>query len=327
MNLIWRGVRTDTFTILFLTAVSAISAQTNISLTRAWISTQKVLYCAGTVRYPDGTLAAGVRVEFYPGHHPGAGYYAEAKTDANGRYVIIGSEDMRTFVGILNRTNSILARDMAKNLAAIQDVDFTLTNVDLVLQPAITISGVVKNTEGAPIVGAEVELRFVFRGSHILEDQSIKVNASGQFSMSALPQGRWYEADVVTAKDYGLDSEVVNPKDTWTNRYTFPTFVLKHADKKLAGRVLGENGNPLVGVEVSFSGKGQPMNSKDKWGQQLFCNTTSDSKGYFSFDAVCDGPLRVYVTPHDNRYYNGSGMQYQDTHGGDTNIVIRLKPE
>ena len=313
--------------ILFLAGFCTVRAQTNIPMSDAMISTQKVLYCSGTVRYPDGAPAANVRVGYYPGHHPGSGYYAEAQTDANGRYVIIGPKDMRMFMGIFNRTNSILARYLAKNLAAIQDVDFTMTNVDLVLQPAITLSGSVMNTDGAPIVEAEVELRFVLGETHLLEGRSVKVNESGQFSMSALPRGCWYEAYVVIAKDYGLDDADVYPKDTLTNRYTFPTFVLKHTDKKLAGRVLDENGNPLVGVEVSFSGKGQPMNSKEKWGQQPFCNTTTDSKGDFSFDAVCDGPVRIYVTPHDNRHYNGWGMQYQDTHGGDTNIVIRLDPK
>jgi len=288
---------------------------------------EQVLYCAGTVRYPSGEPAVGVRVEYYPGFHMGAGDYAEVRTDASGRYEIIGPKDLSAYDGMFIESNSIMARDMERNLAAVQDVYMTITNVELVLQPAITLSGSVKNTEGAPIAGAEVELRFWFGMSHVLEAHPVKANELGQFSMSALPQGREYEVFGVTAKGYGFDTADAHPQDTRTSHYEFPTFVLKHADKKIAGRVLDKDGKPIASIEVAFSGKGQPMNSKEKWGQQPFCNTTTDNEGKFSFDNACDAPLRVYVFPHDNAHYNGGSMEYLDAHGGDTNIVIRLNHE
>src|SRR5476651_2267921 len=82
---------------------------------------QQVLYCSGTVRYASGAPAPGVLVEYYPGHHQGAGSYAEARTDANGRYEIIGQKDMAIYEGIIIEINSILARDVEKNLAAVQE--------------------------------------------------------------------------------------------------------------------------------------------------------------------------------------------------------------
>jgi 5-hydroxyisourate hydrolase-like protein (transthyretin family) len=288
---------------------------------------EQVLYCAGKVCYPSGAPAAGVRVEYYPGFHFGAGKYAEVRTDANGRYGIMEERDTDAYDGVFIESNSIMARDFENNLAAIQNVHSTITNVDLVLQPAITLSGSVKDTEGVPIIGAEVELRFRFGMSHVLEAHLIKVNELGQFSMSALPRGREYEVFGVTAKGYGFETADASPKDTWTNRYEFPAFVLKHADQKIAGQVLDKNGKPFTGIEVAFSGRGQPMNSKEKWGQQPFCNTKTDNEGKFSFDNACNAPLRVCVYPHDNVRYNGGSMKYQDTHGGDTNIVIRLNPE
>jgi protocatechuate 3,4-dioxygenase beta subunit len=263
-------------------------------------------------------------VEYYPGFYPGAGNYGEARTDTNGRYEIIGEKGMNIYDGEVIESNSVLARDAEGNLAVVQDVYMTITNVDLVLQPAITLSGSVKDTEGVPMLGAEVGLRFWFGMSHVLEARPIKVNELGQFSWSALPQGREYEVFVVTAKGYGFDGADVYPKDTRTNRHQFPTFVLKRADRIIAGCVLDDAGKPLAGAEVYFSGKGQPMNSKDKWGQQPFCNTKTDNEGKFSFDAVCAGPLRVCADPHDNGRHNGGGMEYRDVHGGDTNIVIRL---
>jgi len=289
---------------------------------------QQVLYCSGTVRYPSGTPAPGVRVEYYPGHHNGAGQYAEVRTDANGRYEIAGQKDMAIYWGFIIETNSIMARDAERNLAVVQEFQ-TTTNVDLVLQPAITLSGSVKDTEGAPIAGAELYFGFLAsRSIHELEAQRIKVNESGQFSIPALPQGREYEIIDIAAKGYGSSGERLSANDTRTNHYEFPTFVLKRADLKIAGRVLDNTGKPLAEAEVYFMGKGQPMNSEDKWGQQRWCNTKTDGEGKFSFDTVCDAPLRIYADYHDPLNWRistdlngGGGMPAQP---GDTNIVIRL---
>jgi len=122
---------------------------------------QQVLYCSGTVRDSSGAPVAGVRVELYPGFYIGAGHYTEVKTDANGRYEIIQQPELSgLFSGHPNPTNSIMARDFQKNLAAIQEFPGTTTSIDLILQPAITLTGSVKNTEGAPVNDAELEFRF-----------------------------------------------------------------------------------------------------------------------------------------------------------------------
>src|SRR3989442_1768980 len=106
----------------------------------------------GTVRDPSGAPAMGVLVGFHPGSYPGASEYIEVKTDANGRYEIILQKKAPElfFAGHINRTNSIMARDLERNLATIQEYAQTATNIDLTLQPAITLTGSVKNTKGVP---------------------------------------------------------------------------------------------------------------------------------------------------------------------------------
>jgi protocatechuate 3,4-dioxygenase beta subunit len=290
---------------------------------------QQVLYCSGTVRYPSGAPAPGVLVEYYPGHYDGAGHYAEARTDAKGRYEIIGQKDIAIYYGIIIETNSIMARDVKKNLAAVQEFHMITTNVDLVLQPAIAVSGSVKDTEGAPIIGAELDLGFLAGGSnHRLEEQRTKVNELGQFSVPALPQGREYDIWHIAATGYGSGNARVAAKDTQADHCEFPTFALKRANLKIAGRVLDEAGKPLAEAEVYFMGKGQPMNSEDKWSQQPWCNTKTDSEGKFSFDTVCDAPLRVYADYHDPHDWRISSHLDGGTpaQAGDTNIIIRLPP-
>jgi hypothetical protein len=282
---------------------------------------QPVLYCAGTVHYPSGAPAPGARVQYYPGHHNGAGHYTEVRTGPDGQYEITGPKDPSIYTGIIDETNSIMARDVEQNLAAIQECHMRTTNVDLVLQPAITLSGSVKNEEGEPIAGAELDFGFWARSFHKLEARRTRVDESGKFSIPALPQGRAYEIFHIDAKGYGSGNASVPSKDTRTSRYEFPTFVLQHANLKIAGRVLNDAGKTLAGVEVYFMGKGQRMNPADEWPRQPFCNTQTDSEGRFSFDTVCDAPLRVYASHHGGLLNGGGGIPAQP---GDTNIVIRF---
>jgi len=53
-----------------------------------------------------------------------------------------------------------MARDLERNLAAVQGFEKTTTNIDLILQPGTTLSGSVKDVQGAPVDNAVVELRF-----------------------------------------------------------------------------------------------------------------------------------------------------------------------
>ena len=277
------------------------------------------LRCFGTVRYPSGEPAAGVQVAFYPGFYWGAGDYAEVRTDTNGHYEIIQQPKTSNFmIGPVNPTNSIMAGDVQKNLAAIQSFGAGVSNVDLTLQPAITLSGSVKNTDGKP-VGAELDIRFLSGNSITpLSPRPTMVSTLGQFFSPVLPQGREYWIYGIKAKGYGSAFARVEAKDTRTVTYNFPPFVLKPANYKLAGRVLDNNGKPLIGTRVSFSGPGQPQDS--------FTNT--DNEGKFFFDAVCDGPIKIfanYQDPQDSSIYmNLNGGSGKEVKAGDTNILITL---
>ncbi|MGD0816705.1 MAG: carboxypeptidase-like regulatory domain-containing protein [Verrucomicrobiota bacterium] len=281
---------------------------------------EPTLRYSGTVRYPSGEPASGVRVAFYPGFYSRSGDYAEVRTDTNGRYEIIQQPKApEMMIGPINPTNSIIARDVKNNLAAIRQFGKTTTNVDLVLQPAITLSGSVKNTDGKPVPGAELDVRFLSGNSMTpLNPRPTSANEQGLFSISALPQGCEYWVNGVQAIGYGSAFARVEAKDTKTAAYSFPPFVLKPANYKLAGRVLDNNGKPLAGTRVSFAGPGQPQDS----------STNTESEGRFVFDAVCEGPIKIfasYQNPQDPSIYmnlnGGGGMEVK---AGDTNILITL---
>jgi hypothetical protein len=286
------------FCVTFTVAVSVFAQQTP--------------HRTGTVRYPDGKPAAGVHITYYPGSYSSDDdyNYHDAITDKNGHYEIVPPKKVSSFrFGPDFPTNTIMARDFEKNLAAVQAFSVTTTNVNLTLQPAITLSGSVKNTEGAPVSGAEISLGFVSARYAPQMRPTLKANEQGQFSIPALPQGIEYWISEITAKGYGSSHAIVKAKDTQTTYYEFPTFVLKHADRILAGRVLDTDGKPVAGAEVDFRGDGQPQNSKTK----------TDSEGKFFTDTVCEGEVRVTVLMPDA---GGGGTPFQ---AGDTNVVLRIR--
>ena len=118
----------------------------------------------------------------------------------------------------------------------------------------------------------------------------------------------------IKAKGFGTAYGFLKPEDSKTNHYEFPAFVLKRADHKLAGQVLGSDGKPVAGANVNMSGQGQLM----------FRQTKSDGQGHFIFNGVCAGEIKVdarYYTSHDFRNSEEGDVLAQ---GGDTNVVVRL---
>ncbi len=173
------------------------------------------------------------------------------------------------------------------------------------------------DTAGAPITNAVVNITMEYgRMLPRVLPSPMPVDARGSFTIPALPQGREYDiSDDITAKGYGTGYKYVPEKDTHTNRYEFPTFVLKRANLILAGKVLDLDGNPLPGASVGFGGQGQRQ-----WSQ-----TQTDRHGNFFFDDVCDGEVRftasAIVEGETLRGGNGTGITAR---GGDTNIIIQL---
>ncbi len=94
--------------------------------------------------------------------------------------------------------------------------------------------------------------------------------------------------------------------DPKADHYDFPPLILKLADRKLTGRVVGIDGKPVAGVRVWLHGEGQPNG-----------NSATDADGRFAFDAVCAGALTV--SANLNGVYGSA-----EAMGGDTNVVIRF---
>ena len=163
---------------------------------------------SGTLRDLSGAPAAGVFVTFYPGHYFTAPHAAEISTDKNGRYEMLlhlHNPASEGFEGVVIPTNCLMARDLKRNLAAIQEFSGIPTKVNFTLQPGITLMGSVKNTKGAPLINALVDLRFYAGGwERRVVPRLLKVEAQGALSIPDwLPLSLGDLGDKVTLDEQG----------------------------------------------------------------------------------------------------------------------------
>jgi protocatechuate 3,4-dioxygenase beta subunit len=265
----------------------------------------------GTIFDTNGKPAAGVRVKVWGdapkvlGDNEKTG---EVKTGPDGRYLIKWTK--QNWGGTI-WSPFIFARDLEHNLAASQDIDETTSNQDLTLQPGLTLSATVQDANGKPITTAEEEVT-LWSGLAEFQFNTIPYRADdrGIIEITALPQGRRYSADI-TARGCGSAHPVAQIFDTQTNHFSFPTVVLKAADRKLAGQVLKADGTPVPSARVSIFVNAQSgMRSTDA--------TTTDAQGRFSFDSVAGGTFQMIVNGQNAGY--GSAQ----VRAGDTNVVFRL---
>ncbi len=150
-------------------------------------------------------------------------------------------------------------------------------------------------------------------------NQMPPTNASpdGVFSINALPQGTPYSVHV-SASGYGSGDVTVPAADTKTQQLKLPAIVLNVANKQVAGQVIGLDGKPCWGAQITISGDGQPASSPGS------VAATSDAKGHFVVRQVCEGLLTVRAmlpaSATNPRYL----VSTVEAHGGDINVVLKL---
>jgi hypothetical protein len=106
---------------------------------------------SGTIFDPSGAPAPGVVLVLPPG---AAGSNAEVKSDETGKYTFTWKGRPDLAGGGKAREYWLFARDVGHNLAAAHAVDETTTNLDLHLQPGLTITAKVEDSNGKPITNA-----------------------------------------------------------------------------------------------------------------------------------------------------------------------------
>ncbi len=263
------------------------------------------LTITGTVFDPSGAPAPGVLLLLAP---PTAGQNAPIKSDANGKYTLNWQARQGTGGLVTASEYSLFARDLEHNVVASHAVDATTTSLDLRLQPGLAISTKVQDVNGKPISSATANL-IIFLGANgigfSITRPPVKADETGRVQIAALPQGYSYNL-AVSAPGYGVGrTPMIEAADTQTNRLELPAVVLRLANLKLAGQVLGADGQPAAAARITIAGQGQPST-----------NTQTDATGHFAL-TLCEGAVSVTAS------LQGAAGRAQ-TVGGDTNVIIRL---
>ena len=261
--------------------------------------TESALRYTGTVRDPSGAPVEGLTLKAFPEYRANIG---NVKTDANGRFEFTYTPRRS---GSSDQSVCILARDVKRKLAVAQDLNEETRTLDLRLEPGLTIRGQVEDPNGKPITNALATVFLWSGNSGSSFDKPLPVDARGKFEATGLPPGRRYSLSV-SAKGYGSDSSRIEEAGPDSREVEHPPFVLKVADRPLAGRVVDSEEKPVAEAYVYTYGQGQPNE-----------NARTDAKGFFAFAAVCEGTVRVSVS-HQSSYGSTS------TEGGDTNVLLTL---
>ncbi|MGO9585595.1 MAG: peroxiredoxin family protein, partial [Limisphaerales bacterium] len=140
------------------------------------------------------------------------------------------------------------------------------------------------------------------------EQTTSPVNAEGRFEIKCLPPDAQYIV-YASAKGYGKGQRQLQPEYE-SNRVELSPFVLKPADRVIAGKVMREDDKPASGVNVQLNGEDQPDGYM-----------TTDSKGQFHFQ-VCEGQIRLFAYSQ-----NGGGNAQATVEAGDTNVVMTLSSQ
>jgi len=283
--------------------VTAEGGETNITIqlgtSRAGVASRTSLKITGTVTDPEGKPAPKVQVSLFPSFQP-----VEKQTDGEGRFTLTFNPNQ---YGPMQATPPIVvARDLARNLAAALDLEEGATNASVRLEPALTLAGRITDLNGKVITNAQAQALFHTERMISSLGAPVHADAEGGFEIKGLPPGRQYSINT-SAKGYGQEQRNLQPSDTETNRVELEPFQLMPADQRIAGVVLDDNDKPVARAYIYSFGNKQPN-----------LNAQTDAKGQFSLDKVCAGPIQLSANNQGGGYGNVTAE------GGDTNIVIRI---
>lgn len=254
----------------------------------------------GIVRDEGGNPLAGVKVEVTP-----VGREA-VLTDSDGRFAVgwyagLGGPQATRFI--------LVARDPARNLAEIMEIDQRTGTLDLTLKGGVIFTGTVLNQEGRPLAGAhiQVSVRALSRGVPLgVIGQAITAE-DGKFEVTAIPAGRRYVI-TATAPGYGPSSMSIDALSKKGSRQDVGQLKLALANLSISGIVVDIHNKPVAGAFI-FTAGGDLRTRSD---------VRTDTDGKFVITGIKPGSILVIASTRGAEPMHGSVW----AEGGATNVRI-----
>jgi len=262
---------------------------------------------AGVVRDEKGNPVQGAKLRVCP---MGTG---SISSDARGRFQL--NWDPKRWHRSETPVMLLLGQYEQGNLAATVEVNKDTQTQDIILRPALTLTGRVIGPDGKGITNAETtaslrESRWRQWSPLIGRSQSI-AQEEGRFEIRTLPTGSSYTL-TTRAEGYGENRRrEINANDAVNNKLDIGDVTLTVANLSVSGVVLS-GGKPVVGASVSSS----PIYGSD----QPRRKTQTDAQGKFLLDGVCAGKIQV------SGYKSGTPDLYGwvRTEGGASDLKIEI---
>jgi len=235
---------------------------------------------SGVVRDEKGKPVQGAKLRVCP---MGA---ESISSDAQGRFQL--NWDPKRWYRSDTPVMFLLGQYEQGNLAATVEINKDTRTQDIILRPALTVTGRVIGPDGKGITNAQTtaalrESRWRQWSPLIGYSQSI-AQEQGRFEIRALPTGSSYTL-TTKAEGFGENrSKGIDATDAVNNRLDIGDVTLTVANLSVSGVVLS-GGRPVVGASVSSS----PINGSD----QPRRKTQTDAHGKFLLDGVCAGKIQV----------------------------------
>jgi beta-lactamase regulating signal transducer with metallopeptidase domain len=196
-------------------------------------------------------------------------------------------------------TAIFVARDAARNLVQVLDIDEQTGPLDLKLKPGVIVTGTVLDQAGGPLPGANarVLVRVDRTPVRLSWDELAAAGPDGVFEVKAVPPEREYTVEV-TADGYGKQAVPIASLGPQEKHHDIGQVKLTASNLPVAGVVVDPNDQPVAGVEVSAYGEGQPD----------LRSVQTDAQGRFTMKGVCPGSIHLIVNPRGQSRLYGSAQ-------------------
>lgn len=261
----------------------------------------------GVVRDQENRPIEGVELEICP-----SGGREESVSDAEGKFEVV--YDLGSWPSGRTPTLFLVGRHYERNLAAAVQIDEDTRELEMKLEPGVTMTGQVVDPNGKGI--ADVEVRTMLRGPQwgsTIGRKEVVADSDGKYEIKALPPGRTYSVYART-EGYGESrSEEISTEAAVDNHLDAGNLTLAVANLSVSGVVVDDNNKPVAGVRINSYGDNQP-----------YRNTQTDVEGKFTLEKICAGRIRISANQTGTARLYG----YVETDGGaiDVRIVISERP-
>jgi protocatechuate 3,4-dioxygenase beta subunit len=259
-----------------------------------------LLRVMGTVRDEAGNPLSGVRIEVTPVGR------AAVLTDADGKFTVswyagLAGPGVTTFI--------LVARDPARNLAEIVEVNEQTDRLDLTLKPGVIFTGTVLNGEGRPLAGARVQILVRGRSRSVPLGLvgEVVADKNGMFEIKAIPSGRRCVV-TATAAGYGSGNLSVNASNRKGSRQDIGQLKLALANLSISGVVVDAHNKPVAGANI-FTAGGDLRTGTD---------IRTDADGKFVIKGVTSDTILVIASTRGTAPKHGSVW----AKGGATDVKV-----